>query len=259
MFLNHLIFVAQTIAWRSCRHAHTAELQACPESGKWAGCLGLQAISYRWWDAVVYRFVLRENIAIFEGLLEVETAESVRRTVQDMLVAVKRELAILEAREFGVLNRPWPVAMAHGSVEKASIAHAFQIQFESSPSPYLMLDPGPGLHIIDINDAYAQATMTRRAVVAGRPIFEVFPDNPDDPRADGVSNLYASLRAAAASGRPHAMPIQRYDIRDPDGRFVERYWRPFNTPVLDSEGRLAYLLHHAEAVTEFDVARSERE
>jgi hypothetical protein len=39
---------------------------------------------------------------------------------------------------------------------------------------YLALDPRPGLHIIDINDSYAHATMTTRAVVVGRPFFEVF-------------------------------------------------------------------------------------
>jgi hypothetical protein len=107
---------------------------------------------------------------------------------------------------------------------------------------------------VDINDAYARATMTRRAAVVGRPIFEVFPDNPDDPCADGVSNLYASLCAAADSRRPNAMPIQRYDIRDAGGRFVERYWRQLNTPMFDFEGRLNYLLHHAEDVTELRIA-----
>jgi hypothetical protein len=65
----------------------------------------------------------------------------------------------------------------------------------------------------------------------------VFPDNPDDAAADGASNLYAWLRIAAETGRPHAMEVQRYDMRDPTGRFVERDWRPRNTPVFDAAGR----------------------
>jgi hypothetical protein len=40
--------------------------------------------------------------------------------------------------------------------------------------------------------------------VAG-PFFEVFPDDPDNPLADGVSNLYPSLRAAFDSRRPNTM------------------------------------------------------
>jgi PAS domain-containing protein len=198
----------------------------------------------------VYRFVLRENIALFQNVLKVETAESVRHTIQGMLLSVRRELAILESNEFGVQDGPWPLSMTHGLLENGATVHRFRIQFGSSQIPYLALDPRPGLHIIDINEAYAHATMTTRAMVVGRLLFDVFPDNPDDPLADGVSNLYASLRAAVDSRRPNTMPIQRYDIRDVDGRFVERHWRQFNTPVFDAEGRLNYLLHHVEDVTE---------
>ena len=120
----------------------------------------------------------------------------------------------------------------------------------SRPARYLLLHPGSGLHIVDVNDAYARATMIARAAVVGRPIFEVFPDNPNYAGADGVRNLYTSLRAAAESGKPDAMPIQRYDVRDTEGRFVERHWRPVNTPLLAEDGSVAYLLHHVEDVTD---------
>ena len=45
------------------------------------------------------------------------------------------------------------------------------------------------------------------------------------------------------------MAVQRYDIRDPDGKFVERHWQPINSPIHDSDGLLIYLLHHVEDVT----------
>jgi hypothetical protein len=221
------------------------------ETLKWAECFGLQAIFSL--EFVVYRFVLRENITLFQNVLKVETAENVRHTIHGMLLSVKRELAMLDSREFGVQNGPWPLTATHKCLENGAASDTFRTQFGTSSTPYLALDPGPGLRIIDINDTYARATMTERAAVVGRAIFEVFPDNPDDPRADGVSNLYASLRATADSRRPHAMPIQRYDIRDAGGRFVERYWRQLNTPMFDSEGRLDYLLHHAEDVTKFRI------
>jgi PAS domain-containing protein len=114
----------------------------------------------------------------------------------------------------------------------------------------MLLDPGPGLQIVDINTAYAEATLTDRDSVVGRSLFEVFPDNPDEPLADGVSNLYASLRTVAQTGRAHAMAVQRYDICDPDGSFIERHWQPINSPIHDENGRLAFLLHHVEDVTD---------
>lgn len=77
----------------------------------------------------------------------------------------------------------------------------------------------------------------------------MFPDNPDQPDADGVANLYASLRAAADTGRPHEMPTQRYDVRDQHGVFVERHWRPVNSPVHDEHGAQIILLHQVHDVT----------
>jgi PAS domain-containing protein len=114
----------------------------------------------------------------------------------------------------------------------------------------MLLDPGPGLHIVDINGAYAEATFITRSDVVGKSLFEIFPGNPDDVLADGVSNLYASLRIVAQTGQPHAMAIQRYDIRDPNGEFVERRWQPINTPIHDKDGHLVFLLHHVENVTD---------
>ena len=114
----------------------------------------------------------------------------------------------------------------------------------------MLLDPGPGLHIVDVNDAYAEATFITRGDVVGKSLFEVFPDNPDEVLADGVSNLYSSLRTVAQTGQPHAMAIQRYDIRNPVGEFVERHWQPINTPIHDKDGHLIFLLHHMEDVTD---------
>ena len=67
-----------------------------------------------------------------------------------------------------------------------------------------------------------------------------------------------SLRAAAETGRPHTMPVQRYDVRDMSGRFVEKYWEPVNTPILDQNGNLIFILHHAEDVTETVLTTPDR-
>jgi hypothetical protein len=45
------------------------------------------------------------------------------------------------------------------------------------------------------------------------------------------------------------MAVQRYDIRDPGGQFVERHWQPINSPIHDRDGLLIYILHHVEDVT----------
>jgi PAS domain-containing protein len=52
----------------------------------------------------------------------------------------------------------------------------FRALFESVPGLYLVLDAD--LRIVAASDAYLAATMTRRAAILGRGIFDVFPDNP---------------------------------------------------------------------------------
>lgn len=120
---------------------------------------------------------------------------------------------------------------------------------ESSPLPFMAIDPRPGLRILDINDAFAVATLSRRNRAAGDKLFNVFPDNPADPAATGVRNLYESLQTATRSGRTHSMAVQRYDVRDNAGCFVQRHWRPTNIPIFDDSGRLLYLLHYSETVS----------
>ena len=128
----------------------------------------------------------------------------------------------------------------------------FRALFESAPGLYLVLTPD--LTIVAVSEAYLGATMTRREAILGRGLFEVFPDNPDDPAATGVANLKASLGRVLAHRQPDAMAVQKYDIRRPEsegGGFEERHWSPVNSPVLDAEGRVTYIIHRVEDVTEF--------
>jgi signal transduction histidine kinase/ActR/RegA family two-component response regulator len=127
----------------------------------------------------------------------------------------------------------------------------FQALFRSAPGLYLVL--APDLTIVAVNDAYARATMTERNAILGRNIFDVFPDNPDDPSATGVANLRASLDRVLRLRQPDVMAMQRYDIRRPaseGGGFEQRYWSPLNTPVLDAGGEVAWIIHRVEDVTD---------
>jgi PAS domain-containing protein len=202
------------------------------------------------------QFVLQKNIMHYQARLADETDESVRRTIAGLLLEAERALAMLSSANAGVdpVGRPLHRERTSLALERY-LAH-FRDQMAGSGKLYLVLDPGPGLHILEASDAYLAATMTERNALSGQRLFEVFPDNPADTDANGVANLYASLRTAAQTCRPHEMAIQRYDIRDGDGRFIERHWRPMNTPVTDDDGRVIALLHHVEDVTELVSSRS---
>jgi signal transduction histidine kinase/DNA-binding response OmpR family regulator len=128
----------------------------------------------------------------------------------------------------------------------------FKSLFESAPSLHLVLTPD--LTIVAVSDAYLSATMTKRAEILGRGIFDVFPDNPDDPEASGAKNLRASLDRVRSNLVADTMAVQKYDIRRPEsegGGFEVRYWSPLNSPVLGPLRNLEYIIHRVEDVTEF--------
>lgn len=168
----------------------------------------------------------------------------------DGLRSLQRETAMMLAQTMGAKS-----GNGVSFLGRCNFATAWQERrlildrIEASDLPYLVIDPRPGLRIVDANDQYATATKTCRRDMRGERMFEVFPDNPDDPGADGVNNLYASICNAAQIGRTHAMMTQRYDVLDASGVFLEKYWMPVNTPIYDDRGHLLYILHHARDVT----------
>jgi PAS domain S-box-containing protein len=131
----------------------------------------------------------------------------------------------------------------------------FRALFESLPGLFLVLTPD--LKILAVSDAYLKATMTKREEILGRGLFDVFPDNPNDSTASGVSNLRASLDHVRKDAVSDTMAIQKYDVRRPDGVFEERYWSPVNSPVLNINRQVEYIIHRVEDVTEFVRKKSQ--
>src|SRR5215831_13600324 len=126
----------------------------------------------------------------------------------------------------------------------------FKLLFEESPEVLLVLLPdAPRYTMVAATSARWRATHTTSETL-GRGLFEVFPDNPDDPSASGTSNLRASLERVLKTRQPDTMPVQKYDIRGPDGNFEAKYWSPKNLPVLSPSGEVLYILHRVEDVTD---------
>jgi PAS domain S-box-containing protein len=139
----------------------------------------------------------------------------------------------------------------------------FQTLFEAAPGLYLVVLPDiPRYTIVAVSDAYARATMTLREEIVGRGLFDVFPDNPADPTATGVSELRDSLGRVLTMRVPDAMPVHRYAIRrssESGAAFEERWWTSSNSPVLGPDGEVAYIIHAIEDVTEKHHLDEERQ
>ncbi|MGW0819453.1 PP2C family protein-serine/threonine phosphatase [Streptomyces viridiviolaceus] len=127
--------------------------------------------------------------------------------------------------------------------------------FAAIPSPCLML--GTDLVIADANRAFCEVTGRSRAELVGQYLIDIFPDNPADPEADGAATLKASLHRVLSSGQTDHMALQKYDLPvagNPEV-FKERWWSAINVPVLGPDGKVAWIIHRAEDMTDAVHAR----
>ncbi|UOQ69352.1 PAS domain-containing protein [Hymenobacter volaticus] len=126
---------------------------------------------------------------------------------------------------------------------------------ETVPDSYIVVSPE--LVILAASNAYLADTLKQREELVGRYLFDAFPDNPVAPQAHAVRNWRASLKHVIATGQPHQMALQHYDVLDPErpGHFVERHWKPRNTPVFNAQGQLHYIIHSSVNVTQEVQAR----
>ncbi|MFF1546064.1 PP2C family protein-serine/threonine phosphatase [Streptomyces sp. NPDC058291] len=115
----------------------------------------------------------------------------------------------------------------------------------------------PDLVYADANDDFLRLAGRTREQLLGRYIFDVFPENPNDPAAAGMRETRESMLRVVDTGERDTMALLRYDIEDPQrpGVWQERYWSPVNAPVHGPDGEVALVVHRVEEVTELIHAR----
>lgn len=203
----------------------------------------------------VQRFVLQENIKNFRTRLAEASEEEVRQRLRAMLAASERELSLHDAGDRGVLA-PWQHASPEElAVGRAAAIEAFHAEFDHTGLNASLLDPAPGLVFVEVGGVDDVAAGRPRSGLIGRALFTLFPENPDDPSADGVRHLYEALRGAVETGKEQSIPVFRYDVQSADGTYGERWWRSLTRPIFDDEGRLLFVSLVSEDVTDEVLAQ----
>ncbi|WP_331751955.1 SpoIIE family protein phosphatase [Streptomyces chartreusis] len=127
--------------------------------------------------------------------------------------------------------------------------------FHALPGMVALLTPD--LVYIDANEDFLRLAGRTREQLLGRYIFDVFPENPNDPAAAGMRETRESMLRVVSTGERDTMALLRYDIEDSErpGTWVEHFWSPVNAPVLGPDGRVVLIVHRVEEVTELICAR----
>ncbi|WP_412463630.1 PAS domain-containing sensor histidine kinase [Flavobacterium mekongense] len=133
----------------------------------------------------------------------------------------------------------------------------YQKLFVELPGLYIILSTD--LTILDVSEKLTKAAGIDRLDMIGKNLFVVFPENPHDKTSDGQSNLKYSLNYVLNHKTSHTMAVVRYDVKNPEGIFEERYWSPINKPILDENGEVDYIIHRVEEVTDFVLLTEESE
>ena len=134
----------------------------------------------------------------------------------------------------------------------------FEAIFESSPNSYMLIDRE--FRFVAANAAYVRATGTRREQLIGRPLFDAFPHDPDDPANENARLLRESLERVVASRAadviafiPYRVPVER------DGKIEleERFWSATHTPILGEDGAVRLILQHTVDITDLHRFRED--
>ena len=135
------------------------------------------------------RFVLQENILRLRDRIAEATDDIGRRKLAAMLATVERELALIAVAVAGAGAPPWPIGSAEDlAAERAVLVADFRRTYGQSSLVAYLLDPAPGLLMVEVNRAFELATGQSRETVVGQPLFALFPDNPAEGNADGTSS-----------------------------------------------------------------------
>jgi PAS domain S-box-containing protein len=143
------------------------------------------------------------------------------------------------------------ILMTYKPLGAANRTEAAYVQlFKALPGNSILLQVNaPMFTILATTPGYLKISDVKEEDLVGKGIFEVFPSNPNDSNDTGESKLRDSLSYVLQHKKFHELPIQRYDTRTEDGRFIERYWHASNTPVVTEDGAISYIIHTVSEIT----------
>lgn len=122
--------------------------------------------------------------------------------------------------------------------------------FNTLPGLLLVLDTE--LNIQVVSDAFLSATHKEREQIIGQNIIDIFSVEAGQQELQTLAKLQKSLKKVIALKKPQAMPVQRFDLKNPylkSEQTEERYWKPLNIPVLNNSGELTAIIHQVKDVT----------
>ena len=126
--------------------------------------------------------------------------------------------------------------------------------FRSLPVVAMMVDRE--LRFVAVTEQWEAHCNRTFEEVAGRKVLEALPNNPNDPDSTSNEVFRTFLERTFAEKAFLTKPVQQYDIEIPGQGWVEKYYMPAFSPVLDANGEAVYVIHAVTDITELVTAGS---
>ncbi len=120
----------------------------------------------------------------------------------------------------------------------------FRAVFDRIPTPYMMMDHA--LTIVEMNQAYIDATGLPREAMVGRYVFDAFPSEGESRRL-----LEESILRTRDTGQTDMIAVLHYAIPRPEaeGGVYDSYWSATHTYVPSADER-GFVLQNTQDITE---------
>ncbi|MBF8962768.1 PAS domain-containing protein [Pontibacter sp. FD36] len=130
----------------------------------------------------------------------------------------------------------------------------FNKLFNSIPEPIVVLSPE--YKVVAATDAFLESSLrTRDQLIGLHFLLEAFPERENSYQDNAVKKGLDQVLQTKKAVRLEAM---RYDIQKPEsqgGGYEVRFWEVNQTPILDSEGNVEYIMQKPLDVTEREVSQ----
>lgn len=130
----------------------------------------------------------------------------------------------------------------HEGLPPDSVFLNFRKLLDNILTPYMVMDPD--LVIIYANKAYLDSVERSLDEIAGKYIFESFPDG-DDRMARARDTFLKTL-----DGEPTRLERQFFEHEHADGTVSTKCWQYVQTPYFGSDDEVLYIVQQAEDITE---------
>lgn len=132
--------------------------------------------------------------------------------------------------------------MARGAADWSDVD--FRRLFDAVPTPLMLMDAD--LRIVYANRAYLAVTRRMLVDLAGRYVFDAFPETEErtEPFRRGFERALKGEESTVTT-EPFAVPLPESE----GGGFKEIVWTCTHTPVRDDTGKVAFVMQQARDVT----------